>query len=461
MGDKNLDIEKKLINFIVDTEFDDLPQKPVDVVKTIVFTIMGSVIAGATVEGCQNLIDLVNEWDGKPEATILIHGGKVTGHNAALANGTMARALDYEDAILPGLHMGPVAVPAALAAAEMAGGCTGRGFLTSLVVGIEIANRINTINLKAFYGGFKGTGVCSIFASTAAAGKILGLNSTQMFNALGLAINRAGGSGQSNIDGAQAVYLVAGFAAQSGIICSKMAEKGITGPKNFLEGPFGWFNMFGRGKLDTQVMVGELGTRFELNNTLFKKFPSCGVTQTSTQGILELIKEKGITPANVQRIDIRVGPFAYQATGHFEIGDSPRTNAQFSIPYCVANALLRGSSRLQHFEETYIRDPKILDIVKKIHVTPDPEIEKRDQRAMEMDVKTAAGATYHKRIDTPKGSPGNEMTKEEHIERFRDCVDYGKKSLSPQKVERIITMIDQLEQLEDVRDLIPLMLKKQ
>ena len=455
-----METEKKLIEFVLDTEFDELPQKPVGVVKTIVLTNLGSISAGATIEGCRELVDLVKEWGGKQEATILIHGGKVPGYNAALANGTMARALDYEDAIVPGLHMGPVAVPAGLAAAELAGGCSGKEFLTSLVVGIELANRLNLINVSSYYGGFKGTGVCSIFAATATAGRILRLNSAQLFNALGHTLNRAGGSGQSNIDGAQTVSLVTGFASQSGIICTQLAQRGITGPKNFLEGPFGWFNMYGRGKFDTQAVVGELGKRFELTKTLFKKCPSSGPTQTSTQGMLELVREKGITPEDVVSIDIRVGPFAHTAVGHFEIGNSPRVNAQFSIPYCVANALLRKSSRLHHFEESYIRDPKIMDIIKKINVTPDPAIEKREQRAMDMEVRIKQGAVYQKSIDIPRGSPGNEMTKEEHMARYYEGVSYGRKPLPQKNVEQIISMVGNLDEVGDIRDLIPLLLSE-
>ena len=452
-----MSMEKMFVDFVLETKYSDLPFKPKEVVKNIVLNIISSIVAGAVEDGCLHVVDLVKDWGGKPEARILIHGGKVPGYNAALTNGTMARALDYEDAIIPGLHMGPVAVPAALAAAEIAGGCSGKEFLTSLVVGIEMANRINTVNLKGFYGGFKGTGVCSLFASTAAAGRILGLNSDQMINAFGQALNRAGGSGQSNIDGTHGVYLVAGFASQSGVLCAQMAREGITGPKNFLEGPFGWFRMFGTGPPSEQLITGELGTRFELNNTLFKKFPSCGVTQTSTQGILDIVKENGITPGDVARIAIRVGPFAYTATGHFNIGNSPRTNAQFSIPYCVANALLRGNSQLQHFEEDDIRDPRIQEIVDKITITPDPSVEKRDQRAMEMTVTNKSGEIYQNKIDIPRGSPGNEMTSEEQRNRYFGCINYGKKRLLSGNAEKAIDLINNLETISDIRELISLM----
>jgi 2-methylcitrate dehydratase PrpD len=452
-----MEIEKKFIDFVIDTKFNGLPKKPVDIVKNIMLTQLGNTVAGATVEPSQNVVDLVKSWGGKEEATILVHGGKVPAYNAVFVNSTMARALDFDDAIIPGLHMGSVGIPTGLAAAEIAGGCSGKEFLTSLVTGIELANRLNLINVTAFYGGFKGTGVCTIFTATAIAGRMLQLNSTQMFNAFGLALNRAGGSQQSNIDGAQAVSLVPGFASQNGIFCVQLAQRGITGPKNFLEGPFGWFKLYGRGKLDPQAIAGELGSRFELTSTIFKKYPSCGLSQTTTEGILDLVKNDGITPDNVLRIDIKMGPFAHNLLGHFEIGESPRVNAQFSVPYCVASALLRKSSEIRHFEESHIRDPRIMDIIKKINMIPDPAVEKRSQGAMEMEVKTKQGAVYRRKIDIPYGFPGKDLTREEHMANYQQCVSYGGKPLAQKNTDKIVSLIEKLEEVEDVRDFIPLM----
>lgn len=450
--------ERKLVEYVLGGNWDELPEKPISVVKTIVLAVLGGMVAAATTKGCQEVVDLVKEWDGKKEATIMIHGGKVPACNAALANGTMARAIDFEDAMLPGIHIGCVAVPAGLAASELAGGCNGKEFLTSLVLGIELACRLNRMNFDSDYDGFDPTGVCAIFAGTAVAGRILKLNEQQMLNALALAFNRAGGSFQSNIDGAQSVGFIAGSAAQSSIICAQLAQKGVTGPKNFLEGLYGFFHLYAKDKFDTKAVVGDLGKRFELTNAIFKKFPSCGLTQASTQAILELVNEKGLIPENIASIEISVKPFTYAMVGKpFEIGHSPRVNAQFSIQYCVANALFRKNSRLVHFEESSIREPRIMELIKKINIISDPSLEKLDQRGMNMQVRTKQGTVYRKSIFNPPGSPGNELTREEHIARFHDCVSYGGKPLPQENVEKIIATVDKLDKIEDIRSLISLL----
>jgi 2-methylcitrate dehydratase PrpD len=449
-----------LIEYVLNTKYDELPQSPINIVKSMILINLGCLIAGSSLNECNQLIDMVKEWGGKPEASILVHNVKVPGYNAAFANSTMCRVLDFGDAMAPGIHTGPVVIPAGLAAAELAGGCSGKEFLTSLIVGVELASRLNRVNLKGHlgtYNGFKPTGVCAIFGGTAAAGRILGLTSEQMLNALALVFNRAGGSLQGNIEGAQTVALVAGFAAQNSMICTELARRGFTGPRNFLEGSYGYIHLYANDNCDTKTMVGELGQRFELTNTLFKQYPHCGLIQTSTQAIIELIRDEGLTSKDVLSITVWVQPSTYRDVGHFKIGNSPRQNAQFSLKYCVASALLRASSQFQHFEESFIREPQIADIIKKIDVISTPAMEKRDQTSMDMKVETKEGTTYHKSIDTPRGFPDNPMTKEEYIALFQKCVDYGNRLWPREKIDNILATIEHLEELSDIRTFISLL----
>ena len=458
-----MESEKRLAEFVSETKFKDLPQKSVDTIKNVILTILGTTIAGATAEGCEPLVGQVKEWGGRKEATILIHGGKVPAYNAALVNSTMARALDFCDAMMPGMHVGSSSVPTALAAAELAGGCTGKEFLSALVLGTEVSSRINSVSL---YDGFDPTGICSIFATAAITGRILHLDSNQMLNVLALAFNKAAGSFQSNIDGSLAVRVIQGFVSQGGIICAQLAQRGITGPKSFLEGTYGYFHLFAKDKYNPQAITQGLGTRFEMDKTLFKKYPSCGGTLASTDAILALVKEKGLTPKDVEHIDVEAPPYNCNLVGgDFKIGDNPKVNAQFNIKYCVANALLRKSSKLNHFDESFIRDPEVIKLTKKVRVIPVPALDDPERLgfslAAHMKVTTKRGDVYRKAVDIPRGIPGNPMTPEEHMERFRDCVSYAGKPVSPANIEKIISMVGRLEEAGDVRTLIPLLLVKQ
>lgn len=457
-----METEKLLAEYVSQTRFDDLPAEPVDTMKSVILTVLGTTIAGATAEGCETLVHQVKEWGGRKEATILIHGGKVPACNAAFVNSTMARALDFCDAMMPGMHVGSSSVPTALATAELVGGCSGKEFLTALVLGTEVAARINSVSI---YDGFDPTGICSIFGSAAIAGRILHLNSQQMLDALALAFNKAGGSFQSNIDASLAVRVIQGFVSQGGIICAQLAQKGITGPKNFLEGIYGYFHLYAKDKYNPQALTAGLGERFEMDKTIFKKYPSCGCTMASTDAILDLIKEESFTPEDVVHIDIKVPSYSYKLVGApFRIGDNPKVDAQFNIQYCVANALLRKSSKLHHFDEASIRERQIMEFTKKIQVSPDPSLDDPERPgfslATHMKVTTQDGNVYLKKVNVPRGIPGNPLSREEHMERFQDCVNYAEKPLPKRNPEKIISMVDRLEEARDVSSLIPLLLAR-
>jgi len=452
-----MELEKKLAEYVSEAKFEDLPKEPIDTMKNVILTILGTTIAGATAEGCEAVVNQVKNWGGKQEATILIHGGKVPAHNAALANSVMARAVDFCDGMTPGIHLGSSSVPTALAMAELTGGCNGKEFLTALVIGNEVASRLN-LSASA-YNGFDPTGVCTIFATAAIAGKILQLNSKQMLDALALAFNRSGGSFQSNVDGSLAVRLIQGFVSQSGITCAQLAQRGITGPKNFLEGVYGYFHLYAKDDYNAQTVLAQLGKRFKMRNVLFKRFPSCGGTLASTDAILELMEKNKFVPEDIAQIVIRVVPATHNLTGHqFKIGENPKVDAQFNIQYCVANALLRKVPELKHFDESYIRDPKILELIKKIQVVPDAGLMERGHRTADMRVTTEDGRVCHTIVDIPRGAPENPLTKEEHNERFQSCLRYGGKPLSDENIGKIVSMVNQLEAVKDVRTLISLLL---
>jgi len=451
-----MDIERTLVECILNTHFDDLPEQAIEMGKTLLLTVLGTMIGGATVEGCEAVVGQVIEWGGRKEATILIHGGQVPAYNAAFVNSMMARALDFCDGMEGGMHVGSTCVPTALAAAELTGGCKGKDYLTYLIVGAEAAARINSYST---YDGFDGTGVCSIIGATAIAGRMLQLNTKQMLDALAIAFNRSGGSEQGAIDGSEALRVNQGVASQGGIISAQLAKKGITGPKNFLKGQYGYFHLYDDDQYDAEVLFGDWGERFELAKLFFKRYPSCWCTTSSIDAILELVRDKGLTPEDVDSIDITMTHSPYKMVGHpFEIGDTPRLDAQTSVRYCVASALVRKSLKLEHFEESAVREPSIKEVVDRINVTADPELEMQGRFAAIMRVKSKKGITYEKIVRSPRGSEQDPLTREEHINRFNNCFSYAGKPLPPENAERILSMVSQLERLPNVCSLIPLLL---
>jgi 2-methylcitrate dehydratase PrpD len=251
---------------------------------------------------------------------------------------------------------------------------------------------------------------------------------------------------------------IQGWTAQNAIVCSRHAQLGITGPVNFLTGTYGYYHLFGKDMIEPESILTGLGKSFGLEQFIFKKYPSCGLTQSCTEIILKLIKETDITPENTEKIRVKVHPYAFNIAGHpFQTGENPRANGMFSIRYCIASAIMRKESRLISFEEEYVQDPGIKDLTDKIDVISDPGLIDTGHTAVEITILTSGGREYTEKMDVAPGFPSNPLTQADHENHFFDCIGFSKKAFSRENGEKIIDMVDKMESLDDVRVFIPLL----
>ena len=448
--------EQILASFIHNTKYSDLDDETIATVKRQTVAFYGALIAGSATAAAA-AAGFVCDMGGKPESTVFIRGAKVPAHSATFANAAMGRALDIDDHISPGAHIGGAAIPAAFAAAELAGGCTGKEFITAVATGTEVSMRL--MLEEDDYAGFDPTGVTAVFSSAAAASKLLRFDEALIWNSLGLAFDRSGASFQHFIDGVLAGPVMEGWVAQAGVEGARLAQYGLTGIVNFLEGVYGYFHLFGRDRADISAVTAQLGKEWRMKNLNFKKYPSCGLTQGSTELILKMIEKHGIKADGVERVEIHVPPFTYKLVGHpFKIGANPRVDAQFSVAYCVANALLRSPVTLSHFEPEQVGDPEVVGFIKeKVQVISDTAAE-RTHYSSDICVFMKDGKEFSGQIDVPPGTPANPMTDEEHRARFYDCVRVSGIEWLKGREENILEFLGALEQKDDVRDIIPLFL---
>lgn len=448
--------EERIVDYICDTSFDDLSGAAVATVRNMLRADIGATIAGANADGCKAVADFCREQGGTPEATLLIHGGRVPAHNAALANAVLSRALDFCDAIAPGAHIGSSIIPVGLACAELRGGCDGREFVTALAIGAELAARFNLT--EEAYDGFDPTGICVPFGAAAVASRLLDLNQEQTRNALAIAFNRCGGSFQSNIDGTLSVRANQGWVAQDALLSARVSQIGLTGPQNFLEGIYGYLHLYGKGLLTKADVVGGLGSEERMLGMMYKKYPSCGATQGPTEAIIRLMREHALSPGDVDSVRLVLPPYAFKLVGHpFRIGHNPTVDGQFSAQYCIANVLLRGSCRLAHFKAESVCDPAIGSYISRVAVIPDPELDRRGHTAMDMTLSTSDARVFEYRLDVAPGFPGNPLTPEEHRQRFRDCVEFAGDWFSPERAAAVLKYVENLESAGDVRELVALL----
>ena len=451
-ADPRADPEAQLAAFVVGLRAEQLPAEAARITRLVAMAALGAGVAGAGEDGIEALRELLAARGGAPQARTLVFGDRLPAAAAAQLGGTMCRALDFCDAMAPGPHIGSAVLPAALAAADLRGGCSGAELMAALAAGCEVGSRFNLS--EAQYDGFDPTGVAVGFASTAAASRVLGLTVTQTRHALGLAFNRCGGSFQSNIDGTLAVRLIQGWVAATGIECAQMAAAGLTGPAHFLTGVYGYPHLYGRDTLDPQAMVQGLGREWRLLRMMFKPYPSCGATQGLTALVLQLVHELALTPERVQHVEVRLPPYSHKLVGHaWRIGDNPRVNAQFSAQYCVANAIVRRSSTLPHFTPASVHDPAVLALIERVGCVGDASMNARGHTAVDVNLRTTDGRLHHRQLDIAPGFPGNDLSDAQQRARFDGCMAYAPHPLAPEAVTAFLDDLQGLEALPDARRL--------
>lgn len=363
---------EELVKNVLNTKFEAFSNEQVEDVKKRCIDVIGCAIGGANASGNSIILDLVREWGGKKEATILCHGDRVPAHHAAMLNSIMCRSYDYEvnlevEGEAAGRMTGHICgtiVPTALAVAEQRGS-SGKDLISAVLLGADLAARIATAEDFSFDNCFDNTGTMNGFGAAAAAGRLRDLNETQMLNAFGIVVNQVAGSLQHFWDGAHTFKLPGALAASNGIVSVELASRGFTGLKDPLMSKRGYFAQYCKS-YRPEFLTIELGKRFYTKGA-HKLHPSCYGNHVPIECGLKLHREHNINADDIEEVIVTVPPLAYGGflNQPFEMGD-PQMKASFNLPYNVANVLLRKSARLEHFTDKFLRDPKVIALCKKV-----------------------------------------------------------------------------------------------
>jgi 2-methylcitrate dehydratase PrpD len=451
-----VDILPKLIDYLAATQFHDLPKAVVDSTKKFIVDSIGVTIAGSNAPGCREVVNLIKGWGGKPEATIVIDGTKVPTPWAAMANSMLMHALDFDDTLdESALHAHVSVLPSAMAAAEAVGNVTGKNLINAVALGVDVVCRLGLSTNRPL--SWIRTATCGTFGATVAAAKIMGLDKSALSNAMGICYSQVSGNAQCLIDGGLVKRIQPAFSAKSGVLSALMAQNGITGAKDFLEGPYGFFNLYESGDYKQEILVEDLGKVYGGTKLSIKPYPSCRMTHASIDAALAIRRKLHIEPSHVKEVSVHVSKMAQEMVGKpFIIRENPQVDAQFSIPYTVATALLNGDVFLNDFEEQAIRKAQATELAKKIKVFVNPHLHERDMSNANLLLKYK-GAEYSKKIDTMKGSPANPMTLSECVAKFKKCVAYTKHQTINDKAEQILECLVNLENMENAASLMSLL----
>lgn len=442
----------QLAHVIAETTYAQLPSAAVTQAKRALLDTIGVTLAGHSEASGRIITAWVQEMGGQQEAAVLGTALYTAPGLAALANGTLGHALDFDDVTmhLRGHPSVPVA-PVVLALGE-AIGASGADVITAFVVGIEVEAKIGKAMTSAHARrGWHPTATIGTLGAAAAAANLLGLTPPQVRMALGIAASKAAGLRQNF--GTMTKPLHAGEAARHGVEAAQLAQRGFTADPQILEARFGFFNTFvGAGEFDTATVLQDFGAPYDIVSPGIgvKPYPACRQTHRGIDAMLALVQTHRFQPDEVSEIRCEMSARMQD----FLLYHQPRTGLEgkFSMEYCLAAALLHGRMGLAQFTDASVQDARVQELMQKVRLFhPDQDSPDWDTPMPDVvEVVLRDGRRFQQRVDIPKGDPALPLTWEELVAKFRDCAAVV---LPAAQVDEAVQHLARLEELPTLQPL--------
>jgi 2-methylcitrate dehydratase PrpD len=415
--------EQRLARFVTETSPDAIPPESYRAALQASFDGIGVTLAGAAQPHGKMIVDFVDAQGGKPQCTIVGNALRTSPYFAALANGTLGHALDYDD--MGGFGHPTVALlPTALAVGEQLGH-SGRDILTAYVLGFEVAVHLNkgAENVQGLTG-FHSTAVFGTIAATAVAARLMGLTTQQTVMAFGLAGSMPSGILQNF--GSYTKPLHAGLSCRSGVMAASLAKQGWFATDSFLDSRVGWAHAYiGENRYDPQAMTAQLGeTWYSKDTIVIKKYPCCGSNHGALDSLLSLLEEHDIGLGDIARVEVDNVP----AISHVLLHPNPTQGYQgkFSIHYNIATALVDRKIDIGSFTDAKLNRPEYREAREKTRINVmsnwDPEYEHGPTyNPVTITLKNGERLSRRTNRRTMHGAPADPLSEQELKDKFRTC----------------------------------------
>jgi 2-methylcitrate dehydratase PrpD len=447
-------VTKKIAEFISDIKFGDIPSEAFELARKGILDFIGVALAGSKEGIGTSITEWARETGGTELSGVIGKGFRTSPYLAALLNGTIGHALDYDDlSFTYGAHPSVTLAPAVLSLGESTG-APGRDVLIAYIVGFEVGAYISSpVAQRHYIQGWHSTGTIGIMGATAAAAKLLKLGVHQAQMALGIAASMAGGL-RKNF-GTMTKPLHAGRAAGDGVLAAQLASHDFTANEDILEGPTGYASVLGCDeKIDWEKNTANLGNIFLLPKSRlgFKPYPSCGGTLGVIDASLYLKRKYNPDVSLINKIVLGVGPFENRTLIHHP---QKGLEGKFSMEYCSCRALVDGAITLRSFSDEQINQPEIRKLMKRIRC-----VERYPMATMGADtsglnpqsvtIRMIDGKEYFRETPLDAGLPVHAMSNRRLEEKYADCASLV---LDENRIRKSLSLLRHFNSLRNIHEL--------
>ena len=441
-----MSLTKRIAEYICTTGLEDFPPDAIDAAKAAITDCLGCALAGSREPLADVLCDYVAGLGGVPSATVIGRGFKTSSLEAALVNGAMSHALDYDDVTyITKTHPSAHLIPGALPLAEEVG-ADGSELLLSYLLGFEVACAVGDAISPAYFDdlGWHPTGPLGTLGAAATASRLLGLNQEQTAMAVSLAASQAAGLRQNF--GTMTKPYHAGAACRAGVNAAKLVRAGFTASDDALEGRFGFMRAFSGGSdYDPDRAAASLGSRcFMVESGIeIKKYPCCGSAHLALDATTQLLSREIFAASDVDRIDVLVDFDPPRSLIHSR--PTGGLEGKFSMQYCLAAEIIDGKIGLATFTDEQVMRSEAQDLIPRIEMRRHPGFEGQTswtEANHRVEVHLKDGRVITEQADRATTGALRGVTRDDVRVKFRDCAAVA---LDESDAAEALAMLDNLE----------------
>jgi 2-methylcitrate dehydratase PrpD len=442
-------IRERLASFAAETRDDQIPPNVRTRAVHHMLDAAGIALAASQQEFAHRTLNAMRGLGGEGDVPVIGMPSRLSPRDAAIVNGVLCHGLDFDDTHVAGIvHPTSSMLPTVMSAGAMTG-ASGRALVTAFVIGIETASRLGMVARGGFHQvGFHPTGMIGVFGCALAAGRLLGLTPPQLADAQGIALSMAAGSLEFLEDGAWNKRLHPGWAAQAGITAAALAREGFVGATRPYDGRFGVFNSYlGReaGRADISLATHGLGATWELLHVAIKPYPACHFTHACIDAALTL-RSRGVDWREITAVEARVPEGVFKTVCEPEANKLAPANgydAQFSVQYLTATALVKGRCGLADLEPSALADKDVKSVLAKVRFAPFVGGPFPKAYSGGVTVTLGDGRTLSHEEAVNRGAAERPLTNEEIVEKFRSNATLA---VAPDRIEGLAASLLRLDE---------------
>ncbi len=424
--EQHFGLSLQLAQHAVRFDVHSLPESAIAATQRAILDGIGVMLAasGESAEA-RAFVDLVLSQPGPPQASLLGFNVRASAAQAALVNGALAHALDYEDAFdLAPLHPNASLLPAALATAECSP-CSGLQFIAAVALGCDLTCRLGlSLQRPLEVGGWYPPPILGAFGATLAAGRLARLDARALCDAWSLVLAQNSCPGEIKNSARTVLRAVReAFPAHAAVLSVQLAARGVRGFEAPFEGEAAFYALFAGGTFDSEAMLGGLGHRFWIEQLSYKRWPCCRGTHAYIEAIQTLKREQKFLPADIVRIVCAGGPIQQMLCEPHAQKRAPSTviDAKFSIPFTAALALTHDEVTLESFTPSQMRNPELLQLAAQCEFQLNPQPYPAGAASGDVQLHLRDGRVLRHSIARALGEPSRPLDDDALREKFIDC----------------------------------------